>query len=52
LSDALFDGIEGEGMRLRNEFDEVYFVPDGLGLGSIDGFFFVSPKELVRIESA
>ena len=50
LSDALFDGIEGDGMRLKNRFQEVYFVPDGAADG--DGFFFVSQKELTRIESA
>jgi hypothetical protein len=50
LSDALDDGIEGQGMRLHSICDEVYFVPDG----AADGFFFVSPKELTltRIESA
>jgi hypothetical protein len=50
LSDELFDEIEGEGMSLHNRFHEVYFVPDGSSVG--DGFFFVSPKELTRIESA
>jgi hypothetical protein len=54
-SDSLFDGVEGDGvegdgMAIHNRFEEVYFVPDGTTTDN--GFFFVSPKELVRIESA